>query len=294
MLAARVGGDRVHRPGSVERTERHEVVELGGAYALERLPEALGLELEHADRLATGEHSVGLLVIERQRGHVRTTAGGALDDVERILDHVEVAQTEEVHLQQAHGLDWFHRELRDGAINLLATLVGAVGVGELHRHQVCERLRRDNDRGGMDRGVADDPLKSLCDLHDAVRIGVALHLDRQRLAWRKAILELRRASLLRVGDQLGQLVAERIGIAQYPGRIPGGGAREHLAEGDDLRHRIPAILVGHVLDHLFAATHREVDVDVRHRHALGVEEALEQQVVTQRVEVRDAGRVGDQ
>ena len=43
-----------------------------------------------------------------------------------------------------------------------------------------------------------------------------------------------------------------------------------------------------VLDDLVAPVHAEVDVEVRHRHALGVQEALEQQVVRDRIEVGDA------
>jgi hypothetical protein len=85
-------------------------------------------------------------------------AGRALDDVERVLDHVEVAQPEEVHLQQADLLDRLHRELGDGAVDALAVLVGA-GVGELQRHDVGQRPVGDHDRGGVDRGVADDPLE---------------------------------------------------------------------------------------------------------------------------------------
>ena len=70
-------------------------------------------------------------------------------------------------------------------------------------------------------------------------------------------------------------------------------AREHLAEGDDLRDRLAAVLADDVLHHALAAAHGEVDVDIRHRHALGVEEALEEQVVAQRVDVGDPQRVGD-
>ena len=54
-----------------------------------------------------------------------------------------------------------------------------------------------------------------------------------------------------------------------------------------------AVLVAHVADHLVAAVLAEVDVEVRHRHALGVEEALEQQAEAQRVEVGDRERPGD-
>ena len=47
-------------------------------------------------------------------------------------------------------------------------------------------------------------------------------------------------------------------------------------------------LAAHVIDHLLAFAEAEVDVDVRHADALRVEEALEQQVVLQRIDVGDA------
>ncbi len=66
------------------------------------------------------------------------------------------------------------------------------------------------------------------------------------------------------------------------------------AEGDDLRDPVVAPLVGCVAHHLTAAPVVEVDIDVGHRGALGVEEPLEQQTVWNRVDVGDAQRVGDQ
>ena len=62
------------------------------------------------------------------------------------------------------------------------------------------------------------------------------------------------------------------------------GARLHRAEGDDLRDVLAAVLAGDVVDDLAAPPLAEVDVDVGQRHALGVEEPLEDQVVL------DAGR----
>ena len=53
-------------------------------------------------------------------------AGRALDDVQRVLDDVEVAQAEEVHLQQAELLDGLHRELRDDVEDLVAVGVDLV------------------------------------------------------------------------------------------------------------------------------------------------------------------------
>ena len=81
-LALGVDRDLVHRAGPVERAERDEVVELVGADLLERVAHALGLELEHPDRVAAGEHLVGLRVVERQR---RSCPGGAASSVERSM-----------------------------------------------------------------------------------------------------------------------------------------------------------------------------------------------------------------
>ena len=113
-------------------------------------------------------------------------------------------------------------------------------------------------------------------------------------AWLQALLEARRAAHDRVRDQLRQPVPHAVVMSEDAGGVPRRRAREHLAERDDLGHAVGAVLVGHVADHALAAADGEVDVDVRHRHALGVEEALEQQVVAQRIDVGDLQAVGDE
>ena len=75
------------------------------------------------------------------------------------------------------------------------------------------------------------------------------------------------------------------GIAQ---RRSGG----HRGECDDLCDPVAAVLLRHVVDHALATLDREVDVHVRHVLAGRVEEALEQQPVPHRVDVRDAEAVG--
>ena len=106
-------------------------------------------------------------------------------------------------------------------------------------------------------------------------------------------LEARVPTEHRLGDLLGDPVAGRVVEAEDPGRVAGGRAGRHLAEGDDLRHRLAPVLLGHVADHPLATADREVDVDVRHRLARRVEETLEEQLVGERVEVRDVEAVGD-
>ncbi len=49
-----------------------------------------------------------------------------------------------------------------------------------------------------------------------------------------------------------------------------------------------------VLDDLAAAVHAEVDIDIGHRDAFGVEEALEEELVLERIDVGDLHHVGDE
>ena len=247
-LAARVGRDLVHGARAVERHERDEVLELGRLDLLERLAHALGLELEHAHRVAAGHHLVGLLVVERQRRHVDPAVARALDDGQRVLDHVEVAQAQEVHLEQADLLDRLHRVLGDGAVDLRAVLPHA-GVGELERDDVGQRAVGDHDGGGVDRGVADDPLEAAGDVDDLLGGRVPRDLGGELGPRLHAVLERRRAALLGIRDQLGEAVADAVVVAEDAGGVARRGAREHAAEGDDLRHAVGAVLVGHVADH---------------------------------------------
>ena len=59
--------------------------------------------------------------------------------------------------------------------------------------------------------------------------------------------------------------------------VADGGPGEHRAERDDLGDVVLAVLARDVGDDLVPAVVLEVDVDVRHRHAVRVEEPLERQ-----------------
>ena len=102
----------------------------------------------------------------------------------------------------------------------------------------------------------------------------------------------------RVGRVLRHQLAEPVDLAvghlQHAADVAQHAARLQRAEGDDLRHLVAAVALLHVADHLVAAVLAEVDVEVRHRHALGIEEALEEQPEAERVEVGDGERIGDQ
>ena len=94
--------------------------------------------------------------------------------------------------------------------------------------------------------------------------------------------------------QLAELVDLAVGHLQHAADVAQHAARLQRAEGDDLRHLVAAVALLDVADHLVAPVLAEVDVEVRHRHALGIEEALEQQVEAERIEVGDGQRIGDE
>ena len=96
-----------------------------------------------------------------------------------------------------------------------------------------------------------------------------------------------------VGDELAELVDLPVGHLQHAADVAQHGACLQLAVGDDLRDAIGAVLLLDVADDLVAAVLAEVDVEVRHRHALGIQEALEQQAEAQGIEVGDGERPGD-
>ena len=70
-------------------------------------------------------------------------------------------------------------------------------------------------------------------------------------------------------------------------------AGQQRSEGDDLRDLLLAVALLHVLDDALAPLDAEIDVEVRHRDAFGIEEALEQQAEPQRIEIGDRERIGD-
>jgi hypothetical protein len=93
-------------------------------------------------------------------------------------------------------------------------------------------------------------------------------------------------------EGLGDPVAERVREAEHPGGVLHRGLGLDRAVGDDLRDPVVPVLLGDVADHVAAPALVEVDVDVGHRDALGVEEPLEHQPVRDRIQVGDAERVG--
>ena len=174
----------------------------------------------------------------------------------------------------------------------------------VERAEIGELARRDQHAAGVHADVARQALELLGEREQLAHLFLGgLALVEQRLGFARvngvrrglaaAPPQQHRAPGLE-GDQLGDAVAETVGQVEHASDIAHHRARRHRAEGGDLRHRLGAVLLLDVFDDAIATVLTEVDVEVRHRYALGIEEPLEQQRVAQRIEIGDAEAVGDQ
>ena len=289
-----VVGVHAHRAGAVQREHCNDVAESRGLHTLEELTHRPAVELEHPEGVSPGEQLVGLGIIQRQRIQVEIHVAVELEVVDRVADDREVAQPQEVHLQQADGLTRGVVPAGDD---------GAVLRALPHRDRLGQRLGRHDHRAGVHTGVADQPFEPQCGVVDLLDIGIGLDeladLAGLFVPIVRGIGDARDRDVLghdgrrqRLGDAVGDGVS---GLTELDaGGVLDRGLGLDGSERDDLGDLVATPPLGGVTHHVAAAAVVEVDVDIGHRHTLGVEESLEEQPVRDRVDVGDAQRPGHQ
>ena len=299
MFALDEVGDEVHRPRTVERHQRDDVLEAVRLGALEHVLHAARFELEHSGGVGAGQKVEGRTVVERDGVEVEAGVAASLD---RQRPHGllggsedgQGGQAEEVELDQTGRLD----------IVLVELTYRVAALGHVERAKVGQFAGCDEYAAGVHADVADGALQLfgqrqqlrgllvLCfagldlralfaGVEGLLVVGIGAAAQRYRLAGQ-------------VGHQLDQLIGAVVAPLQHAPDIAQHGACGHGAEGGDLRHRFLAVLLAHIVDDPVAPLLTEVDVEVGHGYPLRVEKTLEQQVVAQRVEVGDTETVGHQ
>ncbi len=289
VLAVRVLHVHVlgERPGAVEGHERHQVLEAVRGQVADQRAHPRALQLEDPGGVRVAEHGVSGLIVQREVIDVDLLAP-LPQDPRGVLDHRKVPQAEEVHLQQAKLLHPVHVELRHDAPRLVARV-----LGELQRQVLDQGAVPDHDPGGVDRVLAPEPLERPGGLDDLLRLRLALVGVPQLHRLHERLLDGGLAAEHRRRVHLAEAVPDTRRVAQDAGPVadpllPLDGLERH-----DLRDMVGAVPLGDVADDLVAPALVEVHIDIGHLLALGVEEALEDQPVAQRVEVGDAEAVGD-
>ena len=202
---------------------------------------------------------------------------------DRLLDRGQCLEAEEVELHKARLLHPFHVELGDRHIRTRIAV---------ERRELRQRPVADHDAGGMGRCV---PVQTFKLQRDVEHAPDPLVLGARRVEARLVLDRLReRHGIGRVlRHELAELVDLSVRHFENTPDVAHHAARLQRAEGDDLRHVVLAVFLLDVADHLLAPLLAEVDVEVRHRDAVGIEEALEQKTEADRVEVGDRQRPGD-
>ena len=215
-----------------------------------------------------------------------------LDVAQRVVEDGQVAQAQEVHLEQAEGLAGPHVQLGDDRAVLLAAH---------DRDDVEQRLGRQDHAGRVDAPLPAQALEPTGGVDDLAQVVLALVQRaevRGLLVARVGLVEDPRQRDVLAHDRrrhrLGQLLPHGERVAEHARGVLQGGLGLDRRVGDDLGDALLAVALRGVADHLGAPALVEVHVDVGHRDALGVQEPLEQQPVAHRVELGDAQGVGDE
>ena len=208
-----------------------------------------------------------------------------VDDPHGRFQGGQVAQAEEVHLQQAGLLDVAHVPLGADDLVLVAP------ADDLKRNQRLERLVGDHHARGVRAGVPRRALEPLGEPDQPLDLGVLLDHRPQGRLFLEGLLE---RDVQPGRDQLVDLLDPRQRNVQHPAHVLDRRLGLHRAEGADLGHVGVAVLLPDVLDDLVAPLLAEVDVDVGRLGAIGVEEPLEQEVVLDRADVAQVQDVADQ
>ena len=211
-----------------------------------------------------------------------------LDVGEGLGDDREGAQSQEVHLEQAH--------VGDRVALVLGDLHAALGV-HLGGHVVVHRRGRDQDGAGVDALAAVQALDRERGVDDAAHVGVVvvgrLEVGRVLVGVLLALVQRRAERELGVVvEHLGELLALPDGEVQHARSVVDGLLGLDRGVGDDVADALGAVELADVLHDLEATLIVEVHVDIGHLGALRGEEALEHEAVVERVEGRDVHRVG--
>ena len=191
---------------------------------------------------------------------------GPVDDGQRL-------QPEKVELDQSDRLDVILVELRN---DIRGTFFA------IKRCEVREVIRRDDNTAGMFAGIARESLERHCKINHRRNFFVILvHLG-QFIGLLQCFFE-RHADFK--GHQFCDAVYKAVRLSKYPSRVANYGFSRHRAEGNNLRDAISSVARCNIVNHAIATFHTEINIKIGHRHTFRVQEALEQQIMLQGIEV---------
>ena len=227
-------GAIVQRAGPEQRHERQDVVDVVRQQAAHQVLHAAGFQLEHGGGLGALEQVEGGCIVQGHSVDVHrrpATLGfdGTVDGLHGPVDDGQRSQPQEVELHQARLLHVVLVVLGDQA---------AAALIDVERHEVGQAGRRDHHPAGMPPDVAHDAFELVAHFHDLGGFLVGADEVPQFRALRHGLAQL---DVELVGNELGELVAQGVGLALGTGHIAHHRLGGHGAKGGDLANRVLAV-----------------------------------------------------
>ena len=274
---AQIGGNGVHGARAVQTDQSDDIFKVLGLQPHKHLLHAGGFQLEHTLGIALPQHFVGIrvVIVQITDGELRVLL---LYRNLRISDDSQGAQTQKVHLQKTQLFDLGHVELSHRQ---------AVVGGK--RQIIIRRFRRNNHARRVGGGVPGHSLHLQCGVDEFGHLRVGIVELFQLAGNLQCPLE---GHFQFHGHKLCYHVHLLVWNTHHAAHVPDGVAGCHGTKGDDLRHMIRTVFAVDVVDDLLSALVAEVHIEIRHTDALRVQKALEDQVIADGVDIRDAHAVG--
>ena len=152
VTAANEVRDQIHRPRTIQRHQRGDVLDRSELKLTAKITHAAGFQLEHTHRVTIVQQVIRLLITQRQPIHVEIDPMPLLHHLAGVADHGERFEPEKIHLQQAKILNGAHWILgRDRTV-----------VVFFERQDVHQWLSADHNPCRMNGGVPGQIFQNKC------------------------------------------------------------------------------------------------------------------------------------
>ena len=278
-------GNKVLRHTGAQRTrtvqshQRNQILKAFGSQIHNQLGDTCRLQLENAGGFTAAQHSAGCLICQRNVININLFTRSFADKANAITDNSQRAQTQKVHLQQAKLFHFIFIVLGDDA-----TITAL-----LQRYVIFHIMRRNNNTSSMRACITRQALYALRKINQLLDLWARIVRLTEVLAAVQRLLQ-RNAQLTR--NQLGDFVDLTIAHAKRLADVAHCRARLQCTEGNNLRHTLLSVTAYYIIQHLIALYIAEVGINIRHTYTFRIQEAFEQQMITQRFNIRYTQQIG--
>ena len=270
---------RLQRTGTEQRHQGYHVFKAVRTQTLDQILHAAGFKLENRCGFRALQHIKAFLVVERDSRDIHRRLAffliARVNHAQRPVNNRQCAQTEEVKLHQTGIFHVVFIKLCDRVIPFRVAV---------KRCEIGNFCRRDHHTTCVFTGVTCHPFQD------------ARHID-QRPDFLIGLIHLAELRLCRKGffqchtgirrHQFGNSVDKPVRMPQHTADIADNRFCRHRTEGNNLGNSITPVHFGYVINHAVTFFHAEVNIEVRHGNSFRVQEAFEQEIKLQRIQIGD-------